>query len=133
MKTNSLFLLFALALFTFSCADDDDNLTPAGTANEWQLEATYNDPGDGSGDFEPVESDMLLELLPNGRYTTSNSACLRPQSGDQTDTGSYDEATGIITTDLCDPVRPIRFEFVDDKLIISHPCIEACQLRFRRV
>jgi hypothetical protein len=133
MKANSFLLLFILALLALSCTEDDGNLTPTSILGEWQLEAIYNDPGDGSGDFEPIESDMLLELLPNGRYTTSNSVCLRPASGDQADTGSYDETTGIITTDLCDPAFPIRFELVDDKLIISHFCIEACQLRFRKV
>ena len=58
-----IFYLFSI-LLVVSCKNDDDNVQfqPSYTnpVSHWQLIEIYADPGDGSGDFNPVDSNKTI-------------------------------------------------------------------------
>ena len=97
----------------------------------WQLTAAWLDPGDGSGDFQPVTNGSILNFSSDGEtVTTSTSFC----NATNQDTATYSEAEGTITLQQCGNFTPyiIYFEMVDSELILSYPCIEACQYKYSK-
>ncbi len=124
------FLLPCLFCLFVAC-NDGDKTNPA-LPGVWGLEAIYNDPGDGSGDFVSIDSGTTIEFLPENRYLMSNAVCLTPVTTGETATGSYDVEAGTLSPDLCDFPFEATFKIEDGKLIISLPCIEACLLRFSK-
>lgn len=133
MKANSLFLLIALSLGTFSCADDDDNLTPVDIVGEWRLSAVLADPGDGSGEFEPVVSTKEISFSNQNTFTSNYSLC-GLNSDDIAGSGIYSLVAKTITPDDCVTLggSPFGLELIGDELIISYLCIEPCQEKYLR-
>ena len=68
-------LLMTLSILV-SCSDDENN--PAENPeliSKWKHIETLIDPGDGSGTFQPVESDLTMEFYSDSTVTTNEPLC----------------------------------------------------------
>lgn len=127
------FLFLALTFcFVASCMDDDDN-RPA-LDSSWELAFAYTDPGDGSGDFEPVTSDAVLDLFSDGRWTSNSDLCSFGTEAGTSSEGDYSTTDGTLTVDDCATIggSPLRFAIRGDTLDLNYLCIEPCVHRYLR-
>ena len=129
-------ILLAGIVFVVACNNDDDN-GPAGTdasvVGEWTLTEILADPGDGSGTFQPVVSSKSLTFSATGEVTSSGNICSMFIVGNEPTSGLYSEEDHSITA-TCGITYPITYEIdAEDNLILSHPCIEACQEKYVRI
>ena len=123
-----LFLLFVSSLF-ISCNDDDND--PQTLVGSWRLTAVWLDPGDGSGEFQSVTDGSTLNFSSDGETVTiSTSFC----NATNENTATYSEVDGTITLPECGNFTPytIYFEIIASDLILSYPCIEACQYKYNK-
>ncbi len=133
----SLSLLVTVALF-ISCNNDDDS-TPQEVSliGNWRLIEFLADPGDGSGTFQTITSDKMLTFNSNGEITSNYSLCSMLEIvSPQASSGTYSTTTGIIDAPSCfnDSPLTIGFEVSNEgNLIISYPCIEACQEKYIKI
>lgn len=118
-----------LLLSLFACEKD----VSSGLIGTWELEAMYGDPGDGSGGFVPVDSDLAVEFRADGTFTANGLLCDLSGSTEGSTSGTYDEEANTLDGEGCnDGWRLPFYEITEGQLVISLPCIEACQLRFEK-
>lgn len=137
MKSLQLLLLL-LPIFYFSTACENEEASqPEGLLGTWELVEMYADPGDGSGDFQPVDNEEQITFTSDTTYTARGTICMfgvQPNTGPSTGTVNLEEST-LIPND-CITTQPelleIRFEIIGKDLILSYLCIEPCQMKFRR-
>ncbi len=127
---NILLLLAAVALLSAchkeDCSDSEDRLL--GT---WELVEVLADPGDGSGTFQPVDSDKTVTFKRNNVITSNGDLCSLAQDIGTPTSGTYSLTDGTYTASSCANSNWVhRFEQQGNVLIIFHPCIEACQTKY---
>lgn len=137
------YLIIVLLIVMYSCSSDDSKPTDeTGVIGKWKLIEQYLDPGDGSGDFQPIESNRVVEFLSDGTVEINGELCfLSSEVGDK-ETGSYmlitDSDTqhdGEIIPNTCSS-RSARVYFdlpVSGNLILWYQCIEGCGQKFARI
>lgn len=121
--------LFCLLLL-ISC---EKEVTPTGILGEWQLIAVLADPGDGSGEFRPIDSDKRITFLEDGTYTSNGEICEFTQNTNGSTEGNYtrtEEGYQIECSGI--PGFPINLRIENDFLLVSYPCIEPCMQKFRK-
>ena len=125
-------LLLLLALF-LACDKDDvvpENPDLIGT---WHLIEQYADPGDGSGDYEPIDSDFQVTFDEDGFFSANGEMCGMSSDTNGSATGTYDEENGALEVDDCAFVGiGITFEIKEGHLFIYYPCIEGCGQKFEK-
>ncbi|TXD82065.1 lipocalin family protein [Subsaximicrobium wynnwilliamsii] len=113
-----------------SCANDDDasqnDLTLVG---QWQLVAFYGDPGDGSGDFQPLTSSKTITFEADGSLSSNANLCLVFSDVGEPSAGTYSETDASISIADCSDFNLV-FEISATNLIIDYPCIEACREKY---
>lgn len=119
-------LLFPIAIIVITCclsSCNEEKTNNILTDGSWQLKEQLADPGDGSGTYQPVDSDLALKFLPNGTLLTTVPLCNDGGTG-----GTYDE------TKIYAPGCSFEFnyELIEDVLYLYPPCIEPCGMKFRR-
>lgn len=133
-----------LTIFLFACSDRDDTLTLTDNpelGGTWLLVQQYSDPGDGSGDFEKVDSKKTIQFLGDGKFRSKGKLCyLDIASGPET-SGKY------IINDTLTKYSPENYflpqgcDYVDYKvyihldgssLVLSYPCTEGCLQKYRK-
>ncbi|WP_299221811.1 hypothetical protein [uncultured Aquimarina sp.] len=127
------FLFLIPLLFVFSCSSDDDTIVNPDLLGKWQLIEQLVDPGDGSGTFQPISSDLELEFLEEGILEVSNGSLCSlaiDSEGNSTESYSIDENTINVT---CDTPISIGFEIKEGSLFLYHSCIEACGQRYQKL
>ena len=100
---------------------------------KWKLIEVYSDPGDGSGTYNPVESDKTVEFKNNGRFISNGKMCyieIEPTEGSK---GSYSIEDNTLTPDNCEMEFNLPFELNGNKLTISYFCIEGCGEKYEKV
>ena len=128
MKKKTL-LLLAIGLI-FSCSNNQEDLETE-LIGKWKLIEVLADPGDGSGTFQPVESNKTIEFKSNGTLTTNSSLC-EPYSEEIISTGTYDNNT--ITTGCQDPnIATISLELNNQYLILNFASNEGYSQKFEKI
>lgn len=129
-------LAFYLFLFILSsaCQSDEQTVMPEVAFEQYQLIATLLDPGDGSGEFMPVESDRVITWYEDGTFDCNEDLC----TGDEVSIeGTYSTEDGILLFDCAAPLPDdlfYRFFFDDDEnLIVAIPCIEPCWSKYQKL
>lgn len=122
-----IFLLSILTLVFLSC--DKNKTELIGT---YKMTAQYIDPGDGSGDFEPVSSSRTIEFHSDGTVTSNGNLCDLSTDTDESTSGTYDTSDSTLTIQGCEN-NTIRFSFDEGILILFYPCIEACQVKYEKI
>lgn len=138
-----------LALFItvvcFSCISDDD-LPKYETqiVGKWKLIEQLLDPGDGSGTFQPISSNRVIEFFNDGTLEINGVLCFISLEVGEKESGIYmfntDSNTdfqydGEIISNSCSS-RFIKVYFdlpVSGNLIISYQCIESCSQKFKKL
>ncbi len=118
----------------FSCKNDDDAIESTNLVGKWQLVEQLLDPGDGSGTFQPIDSELTLEFFDNGTIISTNgSLCnIFTQSGG-TSSGTFSLMENTINIECSDNIIPISFERIGVGLVLNFPCIEACAQKYRKI
>lgn len=127
--------LLALSLFglVIYCSEDPE-VGSAELIGKWQLSEVLFDPGDGSGEFQPVESDKAIDFLSNGKVRSNGDLCYPNSDSDSPSTGYFILPDSILDMDNCAP-RPFEtsFRVVNSELIIDYVCIEACSEKYIKI
>ncbi len=122
-----------MAFALLSCEKDNELATPL--SGEWRLVEVYADPGDGSGSFEPVTSNKTITFGEDGAYTAKGDLCTMNEAADTETSGKFWSEDQNVEPNECISLAPrsgITYEFVGGELILSYPCIEACQHKYRK-
>jgi hypothetical protein len=127
-------LLFFLVIGIFiSCQKEDE---PSGNdlIGSWELIEMLADPGDGSGTFQPVESDKIVTFKSDGTISSNGDLCSLSAESGAPSSGIYSliDST-IISPDCSSNPFNISFQLSDDWLILRYPCIEPCALKFQKL
>jgi len=127
---NITFLLAIALLFT---ACQKDNNPPISLAGDWALVEVLLDPGDGSGTFEAVPNDKIITFHSNGTITSNGNLCDLSIGVGQSTAGTYSATQSTFQSNDCyDPNQEYTFVQDGTELIISYPCFEACQAKYRK-
>ncbi len=127
MKQIIILSLIAGLFLNTSCSKQDPK--EIDLVNKWHLIETLADPGDGSGVFQKVESDAIIEFFEDNTVRYSNSFC---QGDNSVNTAIYSNSENKIYPD-CDPGLFLEFKIEGDQLIIYYNCIEGCAEKFELV
>lgn len=128
-----LFFFIIIGIFG-SCNKDDDHNTNTELIGSWKLIAIYTDPGDGSGSFEPVELNKTITFQNNGTITCNGELCSMTTTANTTTSGTYSLANATFSSSNCYPENyEYPFQLSDNILIISYPCIEPCQAKYKKL
>ncbi|GAA4896737.1 hypothetical protein GCM10023311_21860 [Flaviramulus aquimarinus] len=132
-----------IAIFFLNCTSDDSkSIDKTGLIGTWKLIEQFADPGDGSGAFQPIESDRVIEFFSNGTLTVNSTLCFRDNTiiPNQSASGTYVFAsesefnTGDIMPNDCNSeLNRITFEIEDSKLILWYLCVEGCGEKFEKI
>lgn len=127
----SILLLLLLSLL-ISCNENGKELAPTSLAGTWKLTEMLQDPGDGSGTFQPVNSNKKIVFISNNKVTSNGILCDMSINSDTFTTGSYSEATNTINPSDCQNLT-INYELNATSLILSYRCIEGCRAKYIKV
>ena len=123
-----------LLLFVLMISCDSKEIEPENDlVGKWRLIEVYADPGDGSGEYNPVTSDKTIEFKNNGQFLSNGQMChveIEPSAGSK---GSYSIDDKTLTPDNCEFAVDLPFEFQGSLLIIHHFCIEGCGEKYEKV
>lgn len=134
MKSIFLSTLF-LSVFLFAACEKDDATPASDLSGTWQLVEVMADPGDGSGTFEPVDSDRTITFGANGAYTATGDLCTFGTTADSATSGIFWPEDQNVEPAGCISAAPrsgITYAFEGEALILSYPCIEPCQQKYRK-
>lgn len=130
MSLKNCFILIALMGLLINCTDDSEGADPT-LEGRWQLKAVLNDPGDGSGTFQPVESDKYIEFLLNGEVRSNGNLCSSGGDIDNPSSGNVVLPDSVLNVNNCPrPFGPTYFRIESENLILSYPCIEPCEEKY---
>lgn len=132
MKKICLSLILASGLF--SCAKDDDaGPSLSGVVGDWELIEVYNDPGDGSGQYEPVDTEKTISFFEDGTLSTNGKLCLMTTWVGDVTRGTYSLADSSFHSPRCDTDYDYNFAQKEDILVMIYPCIHPCLAKYRRL
>lgn len=126
-------LLTSLSLL-MSCKSDDDN-SPSETEliGDWKLIEVLSDPGDGSGTFTSVDSEKRISFKSDGTISSNGSLCDLSIDTNKETSGTFSLVDSTFTSSDCNnDAYNYSFEKNEDILIIAYPCIEACQVKYKK-
>ena len=131
--TTFIFLALTIIFFTaFSCEED---VGLPKSIEKWKLIAQLAHPGDGSGTFQPVESDRIIEFIVDEDIVRSNgSFCGMGTSADEDATAIYNANEKYILIEDCGGTGfKILYDFDEEFLYLRFPCIEPCVQKYERL
>lgn len=139
-------LLVTILTFVFlSCSSDDSK--PNGETEligKWKLIEQYLDPGDGSGDFQSIESERTIEFFSNSTVEINGELCFMSSEVGDKEIGTFmitssNEADttydGEIIPNTCSS-RSAKVYFdlpLSGNLILWYQCIEGCGQKFKKI
>lgn len=127
--------LLTIMLLIVSCNDCNDDSIPVNEqiVGTWQLIEVYNDPGDGSGGFTPVESDRTITFNSDGTLTSNGDLCYMTIDAEATTSATYSESALLLNCEVEGETLEYTYEISGSALIINYPCIEACQAKYSKL
>ena len=139
---NNLFFILLIGFFSMSC-HITDNKQEDTIFGKWKLIETYDDPGDGSGDWIVVSDDDSYTYQFNSDFTyiynrNENNSNIMGTYKLKPDDNINDEKVYILTIkrDGFDTESKLSLHFDDEYLIIDgtpYGCDESCAEKFIRI
>ncbi|GHC57302.1 hypothetical protein [Ulvibacter litoralis] len=129
-------LYVALFAFLFSCnSNDDATSSETELIGTWKLVENYADPGDGSGDFETVDSNKTIQFHSDGSITSNGSLCDMSIQSTTPTSGTYSSTDFTINSEDCTNSSGFNITYTMNNsfLTISYPCIESCLSKYVKV
>jgi hypothetical protein len=131
MKTK--FFVFATIILTLiSCNKNEDEVVTNPILGTWELKEILADPGDGSGKFNPVNSNKKLTFNKDGSLTSNGSICNMSVESNVSSNGTYNETNATIYSSNCENFT-IKYEVTGNTLILNYQCIESCKAKYYKV
>ncbi len=140
---NCLIILFTLTLI--SCSSNNDSTEGnKKLIGKWKLIEQYSDPGDGSGTFQPISSERIIEFFSNDTVEVNGELCFMASNVSDKESGTYNLITdsgadtqydGEIIPNICSS-RSAKVYFdlpVSGNLILWYLCIEGCGQKFKKI
>jgi hypothetical protein len=138
-------IFLVVALVFLSCTSDEGKPT-GGTAiiGKWKLIEQLSDPGDGSGTFQPINSNRIIEFFNDGTVRVNGVLCFMSSQVGKEESGTFRLITdpnndtqndGEITPNTCSS-RSAKVYFdlpVSGNLILWYLCIEPCGQKFEKI
>ena len=138
-----IFLLVSIIATSFSCKKTEviqPTVSESNIVSSWKLVEVYADPGDGSGKYQPVNSEKQLIFQKDGIVKSNYMFCA---VGDASFTKKesyaiYDDTKRTITYDTClsKKVNPesLPYTYLNDTILeLTHFCIEGCGERYLKI
>lgn len=133
-------LTLGFVLLTTLTACEKDNFKPCGECDAteivgtWRLTEFYADPGDGSGEYEPIDSDKEITFADDGRWSSNGSFCDFRVALGAPSTGTYDLNQSSFEVDNCENgILYVGFSLENGRVTINPLCFEGCGERYRKV
>ncbi len=99
-------------------------------SGQWKLIEMLTDPGDGSGNFYPVESNKTIYFRSDLTFESSEKLCHMITSSHDKGMGTYSIETNFIYPDSCTNPTELSYQLKKDTLIINYLCIEPCAEKY---
>ncbi len=96
---------------------------------QYKLIEILADPGDGSGTFQAVNSNKVVQFYSDSTITSNGDLCSMSEASGSPSSGTYSLADSVITVNNC---LNMYFEISGNELIINYACIEPCRAKFER-
>lgn len=126
-----------LALLAVAMSCEPVAPTPDTILGTYQLRETLFDPGDGSGEYQSVESDFMVTFKSRDRFEANGTVCDQTVRALVHTKGDYDLAEGLIEVESCytdtNDTMTLYLTHNGLELIIGLPCIEGCGLKFEKI
>ena len=137
--------IFFFIIFISSCSTDDS--TPKDKSQlvgKWKLIEQLIDPGDGSGTFQPIDSNRVIEFFSDNTVKMNGILCfMSTEIGTEesgvymmiTDSNTDTQNNGEIIPNTCSS-RSARVYFdlpENGNLILWYQCIEPCGQKFEKI
>lgn len=119
------FLIIFLLLFLCSCQKQSIN---EGSIAVYRLQSILSDPGDGSGNFQVVESGRNIEFLETGHILTNSNICLFDTSANSIQLLEINDVDSLILAEDC----TLRYSIQANNLLLYYPCIEPCIAKYKK-
>lgn len=127
-------ILFVSYVLLISCQSENSTLQKFELIGDWKLVEVLSDPGNGTGSFVSVDSEKTMTFLSDGTLTSNGSLCSLDYTTLIPTSGVYSLIDSTYTTNDCgNSGIQYTFEQHENTLIVSYPCIEACQSMFIKI
>ena len=84
------YLLLVLLVIISSCTSDDSKpADETGIIGKWKLIEQLADPGDGSGTFQPISSERVIEFFSDGTVSVNGDLCFMTSEVGEVVTATY--------------------------------------------
>lgn len=101
--------------------------------SQWVLKEQLFDPGNGSGQFQKVNSNKTIEFRSDHTIFSNGSLCSMDTESKNSSIGNYSMQDSTITPTSCNMGGALRFSMQDTAVYIYYPCIEPCILKYSRI
>jgi len=133
---NTIALLLLSATF-ISCAKTE-TLAENNLIGQWLLTETLADPGDGSGTYQPVDSERKITFLTNGTFEMNQDPCPTIVRQQDSAKGTYNLNDSTLTVTGCrfegaTEDHQINFSVNEGHLFLLYPCIEPCGEKYKKL
>lgn len=124
-------LLVITTVFLFlSCSKNENSKSSSSQSTSWRLVEQYMDPGDGSGDFESIESDKVIVISDDNTWLSNSSFCGMNATNSEQSSGIINSEFKIISNDCTDFDYPPSVAYENGYLMVYYQCIEACVQKY---
>jgi len=129
---NLLSLILFVIIFSGCKKDKDEDNPTTSYCETWKLVEVLEDPGDGSGVFESVDSEKTITIdCDNNKVSSNGDLCSLSTTSDNATEGEFSSADDKITPNDCSD-RAISISISDDHLILTYTCFEACRAKYKK-
>jgi hypothetical protein len=128
-------LIISLVVVTLMSCKETDQVEKV-VFGTYQLSAIYPDPRDGSGEFNPVESERRITLYKDSTFLANFSFCDGLSIEVNGKSAGTFSSTQLTSTDDCNDsfrFNELSIDFSNSELFIYYLCSEGCTEKYRRI
>lgn len=122
-------IIVVLFLSYISCSKNEIEVPKNNLIGTWKLAEVLADPGDGSGIFNPVNSNKNLIFQTDGTLTSNGEICNMSIQSNTNSTGTFSVTNSTINAINC-PNSNIKYVMNGNTLILTYFCIEPCKSKY---
>jgi len=130
----TILLLTTIGILISCSKDDNVNIDTTELIGQWKLIEQLVDPGDGSGTFQSIDSQKIIEFYENEIITATNGSLCQPYSEEQISSGTYSSSEQFISTNCQNiNIAYIGFEIKEGYLILNFASNEGFSQKFKKI
>lgn len=126
-----VFAAVGLASCNKEVKDKDRYSSAEEITGTWKLIEALADPGDGSGTYQPVTSDKIIQVYSDSSFVSNGNMCTMNSDTTGSASGFFIDTENInLTPGSCWGGFPLSYEHNGNQLIIRYNCIEGCSQKY---